>query len=243
MRSGTDSRTSAFPHRLENAVGEIRPQPVDIGENPYDRPARATIGSVRGRQPSEAERVAERALFLTMIVDVILLVPFAWAALRADSPTMAADVARALVMSAMGAAASRAMRGINRGRYSLHDCGTGKIERMTAIGGGSRPRRRRVDPPPRRRRQPPADSGDRNALRFRRAAGNGARPRQLGRRGSGTRRRPSRLERRKLADHAGADGDAEGDRRRGPDRGDRRDFLHNGDAGAYLNFSRGALLR
>lgn len=86
------------------------------------------------REPTGVERAGERALIVTMIVDVVLLVPFTVVAFRADSLTMLADVARALVMLALAFAAWRALRGINRGSYTLYDYGTGKIERMIGLG-------------------------------------------------------------------------------------------------------------
>jgi len=89
--------------------------------------------SMEERLPSNCELATEKTILLGIVYDLVSLLVCGGIGVWSDSLTMIADMARGAILVGFTALSLTTLRRINRGRFSLYDYGTGKLEQMFSL--------------------------------------------------------------------------------------------------------------
>ncbi|MBB6309133.1 cation diffusion facilitator family transporter [Xanthobacter tagetidis] len=89
------------------------------------------------REPSENDRLKERAILLAVLLDVSVFIPYAFTVWHIGSLAMLAELLRGGLLLIVEGAALVTLRAVHRGKTYFYEFGVGKLERMLSAGIGA----------------------------------------------------------------------------------------------------------
>jgi divalent metal cation (Fe/Co/Zn/Cd) transporter len=89
------------------------------------------------REPSDTDRLKERAILIALLLDVSVFIPYAFTVWHIGSLAMLAELLRGGLLLIVEGAALVTLRAVHRGQTYFYEFGVGKVERMLSASVGA----------------------------------------------------------------------------------------------------------